>query len=50
MAAMEDKPDKLGIGAVFPEMKIDLVGGGAIELPHGLNGRYRVVLFYRGHW
>jgi len=42
--------DKLGIGAVFPDMKIDLAGGGAIELPHGINAKYRVVLFYRGHW
>ena len=29
--------DKLGIGAVFPDMKIDLAGGGAIDLPHGIN-------------
>lgn len=42
--------DKLGIGAVLPDLKIDLVGGGAIELPHGVNAKYRVVLFYRGHW
>ena len=42
--------DKLGIGAVFPAMKIDLVIGGAIELPKGINAKYGVVLFYRGHW
>jgi hypothetical protein len=42
--------DKLGIGAVFPNMKIDLVAGGAMELPHGLDAKYGVVLFYRGHW
>ena len=41
---------KLGIGATFPEMKIELVGGGAMELPRGLAARYGVVLFYRGHW
>jgi len=42
--------DKLGIGAVFPDMTINLVGGGAINLPTDLNARYKVVLFYRGHW
>ncbi len=42
--------DKLGIGAIFPEMKIDLVDGGSIDLPQGINAKYRVVLFYRGHW
>ena len=42
--------DKLGIGAVFPHMKINVVDGGAIELPQGVNAKYRVVLFYRGHW
>ena len=42
--------DKLGIGAVFPDMKIDVVDGSAIELPQGINAKYRVVLFYRGHW
>ena len=41
---------KLGIGAVFPDMTINLVSGGAINLPADLNARYRVVLFYRGHW
>ena len=43
-------PDKLGIGAVFPDMTINLVGGGTIRLPADLDAKYRVVLFYRGHW
>jgi hypothetical protein len=42
--------EKLSIGAMFPQMKIDLAGGGSIELPQGMNAKYRVVLFYRGHW
>jgi hypothetical protein len=42
--------DKLGIGAMFPQMRIDLVGGGSIDLPQGINAKYGVVLFYRGHW
>lgn len=41
---------KLGIGASFPSMTISLVKGGSIEIPGGLPGRYRIFLFYRGHW
>jgi hypothetical protein len=42
--------DKLGIGAIFPELTINLVDGGTLTLPAGLNAKYGVVLFYRGHW
>lgn len=42
--------DKLGLGATFPDMTIDTVGGGTINLPKGGNTKYQVVLFYRGHW
>lgn len=42
--------DKLGIGAVFPRMVLDTTDGGRFVLPNQLNGRYGVVLFYRGHW
>ena len=42
--------DKLHIGSEFPAMTIPLVGGGAMELPTGLDAKNRVVLFYRGHW
>ena len=41
---------KLGTGETFPNLTLKLVDGGALELPHGLEGRYKVVLFYRGHW
>ena len=41
---------KLGIGDVFPAIVIDLVRGGRLELPSGLDAKYRVILFYRGHW
>ncbi len=41
---------KLGIGATFPELSIDLVDGGTMRLPDGLDTKYRVILFYRGHW
>ena len=41
---------KLGIGDIFPKMTINLVDGRALELPDGLDSKYRVILFYRGHW
>ncbi|HJM49721.1 MAG TPA: hypothetical protein QGF63_07710 [Alphaproteobacteria bacterium] len=41
---------KLNTGDVFPELTLDLVGGGSLNLPGGLAGNYRVILFYRGHW
>ena len=42
--------EKLGTGEVFPDMTLDLVDGGKLELPDGLDARYRIILFYRGHW
>ena len=42
--------EKLGIGDAFPGIRLDLVGGGALDLPGGLDAKYKVVLFYRGHW
>jgi len=41
---------KLGIGDVFPQMTLNLVGGGTIDLPEGLGTKYGVIVFYRGHW
>lgn len=42
--------EKLGIGAMFPRIVLEETGGGQIVLPDALDGRYGVVLFYRGHW
>ncbi len=42
--------EKLGIGSAFPNLTIDLVDGGTLDLPDGLDAKYRVILFYRGHW
>ena len=42
--------EKLGTGDVFPALTLDLVDGGKLELPGGLDARYKVILFYRGHW
>jgi hypothetical protein len=42
--------EKLNAGDAFPAMTLDLVDGGKLELPGGLDARYQVILFYRGHW
>jgi hypothetical protein len=42
--------DKLGSGEQFPTLTLKLAEGGALQLPDGLDARYKVILFYRGHW
>lgn len=42
--------EKLGIGASFPQITLDLVDGNRLELPGGLGAKYKIILFYRGHW
>lgn len=41
---------KLGIGDSFPNITLDLVVGGTIDLPTGMGSKYGVILFFRGHW
>jgi peroxiredoxin len=41
---------KLNTGDSFPKLALNLVDGGRLELPDGLDARYRIILFYRGHW
>jgi len=42
--------EKIGIGDSFPNMTVTRVGGGEINLPGDMDGKYNIVLFYRGHW
>lgn len=42
--------EKLNAGDAFPEITLELVNGGQLALPDGLEARYRAILFYRGHW
>jgi peroxiredoxin len=42
--------EKLNSGERFPRMTLKLVDGGTLELPDGLDAKYKVILFYRGHW
>ena len=41
---------KLNTGDAFPQLELKLAGGGTLVLPDGLDARYKVILFYRGHW
>ena len=41
---------RLQNGDLFPDLTIDLVGGGTLAIPRDLAGSYAVVLFYRGSW
>jgi peroxiredoxin len=42
--------DQLTPGAVFPDLTLNIAGGGTLKLPADLDSTYTVVLFYRGHW
>jgi hypothetical protein len=42
--------EKLGIGDTFPKLTLNLVDGGRLDLPDGVDAKYRIFLFYRGHW
>ena len=41
---------KLNTGDMFPGMTISLVDGTTLDLPGGIEAKYKVILFYRGHW
>lgn len=42
--------EKLNAGDLFPRMTLQLVEGASLELPGGVDAKYKVILFYRGHW
>lgn len=37
-------------GQQFPTMTASRVGGGEMTIPQDLEGRWAILLFYRGHW
>jgi peroxiredoxin len=41
---------RLGIGDSFPQMTLNLADGSTLSLPDGVDAKYRIFLFYRGHW
>jgi hypothetical protein len=42
--------DKLNSGDAFPHLTVHLVDGSTLELPGGIDAKYKIILFYRGHW
>jgi hypothetical protein len=40
----------LNAGDMFPELTLNLVGGGTLVLPRDIDTKYLIALFYRGHW
>ena len=42
--------EKLNTGDSFPQLALQLADGGTLVLPGGLDAKYRIILFYRGHW
>ncbi len=34
----------------FPDITLNVAGGGSINLPADIDTPYAIVLFYRGHW
>jgi peroxiredoxin len=42
--------EKLNTGDSFPKLTLNLVDGGKLALPDGMDAKYKVILFYRGHW
>lgn len=41
---------KLDTGDLFPKLTLQLVGGKSLSVPDDLDAKYKVILFYRGHW
>ena len=42
--------EKLSAGDAFPNLTLQMARGGTMAVPDDLNSKYRVILFYRGHW
>ena len=41
---------KLNAGDLFPKLTLNLTDGCKLELPDGVDAKYKIILFYRGHW
>jgi peroxiredoxin len=42
--------NKLDVGDRFPSLTLKCVDGGMQHLPDASGSKFKVVLFYRGHW
>ena len=41
---------KLNAGDTFPELTVNIRGGGTFDVRDNLEARYNIILLYRGHW
>ncbi len=41
---------KLNAGDKFPELTVNIRGGGTFNVRDNLEARYNIILLYRGHW
>ncbi len=41
---------KLNTGDPFPNLTLKLTDGGTLSVPAGIDAKYKIILFYRGHW
>ena len=41
---------KLNTGDAFTRLTLHLTDGSLLDLPDGLAAKWKVILFYRGHW
>jgi thiol-disulfide isomerase/thioredoxin len=47
---MQENTMRLTNGQHFPTITASRVGGGEMTLPQSIEGKWTVLLFYRGHW
>ena len=41
---------KLNAGDTFPELTVNIRGGGTFNVRDNPEARYNIILLYRGHW
>lgn len=41
---------RLVVGDRFPWIELDLLDRGTLVVPDGLDARWTLLVFYRGHW
>jgi hypothetical protein len=42
--------EKLYAGDAFPDLTVNIRGGGTFSVRDNLEARYNIILLYRGHW